>query len=111
MKWNLPPVGFLKLNFDGNFFKHIHLGGIGGVIRDSSGLVVKKLSGPVSSSDSNGAEVSALLFGCRELCKLGGYKAIIEGDSFSAIQWASGKSTFPWRLADLVLFEVGGPCG
>jgi hypothetical protein len=33
---------------------------------------------------------------------LGGYKAIIEGDTFSAIQWRSGKSPFPWRLADLV---------
>ena len=42
------------------------------------------------------------LGGCRKFHKLGGYKAFIEGDSFSAIQWGSGKSPLPWRLADLV---------
>ena len=42
-------------------------------------------------------EVYALLVGCRELWKLGGYKEIIEGDSFSAIQWASRKPPFQWR--------------
>lgn len=30
------------------------------------------------------------------------YKAIIEGGSFSAIQWGSVKSPYPWRLVDLV---------
>eukprot|EP00268_Persea_americana_P018143 TRINITY_DN18960_c0_g1_i1.p1 TRINITY_DN18960_c0_g1~~TRINITY_DN18960_c0_g1_i1.p1 ORF type:complete len:143 (+),score=18.80 TRINITY_DN18960_c0_g1_i1:255-683(+) len=28
---NHPPAGLLELSFDGSFFKHIHLGGIGGV--------------------------------------------------------------------------------
>ena len=100
---NLPPASLLKLNLYGNFFKHVILGGIGGVIGDSSAVVVKKKKiGPLSSSDSYGAEVYPLLIGCRELRKVGGYKAIIEGDSFSAIQWASGKSPFPWGLTDLV---------
>ena len=27
---------------------------------------------------------------------------ILEGDSFSAIQWGSGKASHPWRLADWV---------
>lgn len=28
--------------------------------------------------------------------------AIVAGDSFSAIQWGSGRSKWPWRLADWV---------
>lgn len=68
----------------------------------SFGTVVKKNSGPVSSLDSNGAEVYALLVGCCELRMLGGYNTIFGGGSFSAIQWCLGKSPFPWRLADLV---------
>lgn len=97
-----PLIGFLKLNFDGSYFCHINMGGIDGVIGDSSGMIVKNYSGPVSSLDSNGAEVFALLVGCRKLWKLGGYNAIIEGDSFSAIQWGFGRSSYPWLLADLV---------
>lgn len=62
----------------------------------------KKISEPVSSMDSNGAKVFALLVGCSELLKLRGYNAIIEGDPFSNIQWGLVKSSFPWRLADWV---------
>ena len=50
-----------QVEFDVSYFKHICLGGFGRVIRDSLGVVVKKFSGLVSLSDSNGAEVYALL--------------------------------------------------
>ena len=50
--------------------------------------------------DANEAEVYALLTGCRELERIGGSRPIIEGASLSAIQWASGKSIDPWRIAD-----------
>lgn len=52
--------------------------------------------------DANEAKMYALLIGCRELLKLGGLVAIIEGDSFSAIQWGSRKTSYPWRLSDWV---------
>lgn len=58
INWS-PSAGFLKLNFDGSYFQHINMGGISGVIRDSSGNVVKNFLGPMSSLDSNGAEVYA----------------------------------------------------
>lgn len=62
------------------------MGGIGGVISDFSGKIVKNFAGPMNCVDFNGAEMYALLVGCRELRHLGGFHAIIEGDSFSAIQ-------------------------
>ena len=69
-------------------------GGIGGAIRDWNGNDVRRFCGPFDGSDAN-AEVFALPIGCRELSRLDGYKAIIEGDSFSTIQWGSGKSSHP----------------
>ena len=43
-----------------------------------------------------------LLIGCLELERIGRAHPIIEGDSFSTIQWASGKAVYPWRIADWV---------
>lgn len=61
---------------------------------------MKSFSGSVKSLDENGAEMFASLVGCHELKNLGGYSAIIEGYSFSAIQWGSKETSFPWRLAN-----------
>ena len=99
VEWICPPLGTFKLNFDGSFVRSMHQGGIGGVIRNWMGDVVRSYSGPVDALDANEAEVYALLLGCRELEKLGGAYLIIEGDSFSTIQWASSKASYPWRIA------------
>lgn len=56
----------------------------------------------VDVSESNEIEVFAMLVGCRELRRLGGHNAIIEVDSFSAIQCGSGNACYPWRLVDWV---------
>ena len=95
----MPPHGILKLNFDGSYHHSRRRGSIGGVIRDSSSNVVRTFCGPVEASDANEAEMCALLVGCRELR---GLSAIIERDSFSAIQWGLGNTSYPWKLADWV---------
>ena len=56
----------------------------------------------MDSLDANEFEINVRLVGCCELCKLEGFEAIIEGDSFSAIRWSLGNCSHPWRLADLV---------
>lgn len=76
--------------------------GIGGVIRDWNGNVIRSFFGPLDSLNANEAEVYALLIGYHELLRLRGYNVIIEGDSFSAIQWGSRKATASWRLVDWV---------
>lgn len=43
-----------------------------------------------------------MLMGCRELHQQNAHNAIIEGGSFSAIQWGSGAAKCPWWLADWV---------
>lgn len=92
----------LKLNFDGNFTKDVRRGGYGGVIRDSVGVIFCSYSGSVDVPNSNEAEVFAFLVGCGELRRLGGHDALIEGCSFSAIQWGSGNANYPWTMADRV---------
>ena len=82
--WEYPPVGVLKLHFDGSFVKP-NWGGIGGVTRDCNNILLRSYSGPVISLNANESEVFSLLVRCCELRRLVGSKAIIEGDSFSAI--------------------------
>ena len=96
------PQGLFKLNFDGSYLRSICRGCIGGAIRDWNGNVVKSFFEPFDAKDANEAEVFALLIGCRELSRLDGYKAIIEGDSVSVIQWGLGKSSHRWRIANWV---------
>lgn len=52
--------------------------------------------------DANGVEVFAMRMGCREWHKLEAMSAIVEGDSFVAIQWGLGESKYPWRLVNWV---------
>ena len=100
--WLNPPMGVLKLNFDRSFVHSLRRGGIGLVIKDWPDVVVQSYSGPVESMDVNGAELFTLLIGCCELRSVGCVNVILEGDSFSVIQWCFGKSSFPWSLADWV---------
>lgn len=87
ISWWSPPFDVLKLNFDGSFVPSIRRGGIGGAIRDWNGNVIRSFSSPFESLDANEVEAFALLVGCRELGRMGGYNAILERDSFSVIQW------------------------
>ena len=79
--WTPPPNGVFKLNFDAIFLHSSQRGGIGGVIRDWKGTVLRNFLGPVDSLSANDAEVFALLIGCRELLTLESINAVIEGDS------------------------------
>ena len=96
------PLRTFKSNFDGSFLRSTHQVGIRGVIRNWNGDVVRSFSWHVIALDANEVEVHALLIGCCELEKIGGSYPIIEGDSVSSFQWASGKAIYPWRIADQV---------
>lgn len=43
-----------------------------------------------------------MLMSCCELQKIKARNAIVEGDSFTAIQWGPGRFKCPWQLADWV---------
>ena len=49
ISWMPPPSGYLKLNFDGSFHRSSRRGGIGDVIRDHFGNIVRTFFGPVEA--------------------------------------------------------------
>lgn len=87
------------MNFDGSFIRDLRRGSYGGMVRDSTGSILCSYSRSVDVLESNEAAVFAMLVGCRELRRLGGQNAIVEGDSFTAIKWGSGNVCYPWRMA------------
>lgn len=78
-----------KLNFDVSFIKESTKGGYRGVIRDSLGASLIHLFRIDGLCACNETDVFAMLMGCQKLWKLRGNHRIIEGGSFSAIQWGS----------------------
>lgn len=99
--WIKPPNGVLKQNFDGSFIKEEQRGGYGRVFRDSLGHMSCRYSGPVDCIDANGAEVFDMLMGYRELRKIEGHHAMIEGDFFHSGVWGAlhilGNKRTEWR--------------
>lgn len=72
-----PPRGIIKLSFDESFILSIRRAGIGVVVRDWPGKVVRSFSGPLDSLDANEVDVFALLVGCHGSCRLGCFNAIL----------------------------------
>ncbi|XP_077252633.1 uncharacterized protein LOC143892045 [Tasmannia lanceolata] len=109
-RWEAPPEGYLKINFDGSSLGNPGQAGIGGFVRSSAGVVSWAFAGPIDRSDSSEAEVKAAFQGIKRLSRDMFDKVIVEGDSSNVISWLSGKITPPWRflsffeeIADLVL--------
>ena len=86
-RWQAPPDGFVKINFDGGICVHERLGGLGVIARDSGGnvlgalqTVVKEVMEPVVVEAY--AAAKALEFGK----DMGFQKIILEGDALKVIQ-------------------------
>lgn len=98
--WSPPPVGFLKLNFDGSVVGHPGPYGIEGLVRDSMAVCILSFSELTKTCSVHEAKLIALqarLWGASRLCF---HSLIVEGDSSCVIRWASGSSRYPWRLAN-----------
>ncbi|XP_077252938.1 uncharacterized protein LOC143892304 [Tasmannia lanceolata] len=96
--WRSPPVGLVKLNFDGSSLGNPGPAGIGGILRDCTGAVIKAFSDPIGIADSSEAEVRAVHQGIlsMERNRLG--SCIVEGGSLNVIRWLRGPLSPPWRF-------------
>lgn len=101
MTWWPPPLGVLKLNFDGSYIREEHRVGFGCVIRDHDGTVIRSYSGQIGTTNTNEEEISSMLIGCRELKLLYAFNSIMEGDSHPTLPWGSSPGDYPWRFARL----------
>ncbi|XP_077222175.1 uncharacterized protein LOC143856017 [Tasmannia lanceolata] len=88
----------IKLNFDGSCLGNPGSSGIGGLCRDSMGVVLWAYSGPIGICDSNEAEVLAAFQGIKHLDREFYDKVIAEGASSNVIRWLSGAIAPRWRF-------------
>jgi hypothetical protein len=77
--WTPPPLGFLKLNFDGVEKGNPGVAGMGGVIRDSGGNIIRLYAGSMGNSTNNAAEFGALELGLEILRRERMTNTIVEG--------------------------------
>ncbi|KAE8660119.1 hypothetical protein F3Y22_tig00116958pilonHSYRG00105 [Hibiscus syriacus] len=90
-RWS-PPKGFLKVNVDGALVKDWDKGGIGGLIRDGSGLVLGSFSEKVGGGPPLLAELLAINRGLIlieevEVDFCPNQRIILESDSSNALKW------------------------
>jgi ribonuclease HI len=105
--WTPPPLGFLKLNFDRAAKGNPGVAGMGGVIKDSDGNVIRLYAGSMGNSTNNAAEFGALELSLEILRRERMTNAIVEGDSTLVINMAKrlqngtrvGKVQRHWCLA------------
>ncbi|GJQ89475.1 reverse transcriptase [Tanacetum coccineum] len=89
-QWCPPDDGALKFNVDGSAKGKPGFAAIGGLLRNSEGVVVALFSIPVGVMDSNVAEVLAIKEACKMLNKkveFNSVKIVIESDSLNAVSW------------------------
>ena len=62
IRWNTPPNGWIKGNFDGAAKGNPGRVGCGGVLRDHVGNVIDVIAVPISHSNSHIAEATTALY-------------------------------------------------
>lgn len=102
LDWLPPPLGFVKLNFDGSSYGNPGPSMYGSVIRDHLGKVICVVAGPIAHGDSMKAEVMGLIAGWRELKKLRSINCLVEDDSSVVVGWSSGYSIGSWKFANII---------
>ncbi|XP_038974418.1 uncharacterized protein LOC120105754 [Phoenix dactylifera] len=91
VSWVPPPLGHLKVNFDGSMLVDGTTGGIGFVIRDSWGRLVAAGGQRTLGLTVVGAELRAAWEGLSFARRvLGAERVLLEGDSSVVIDWIRG---------------------
>jgi len=106
-RWQRPPEGGLKLNFDGASRGNPGIAGIGGAIRNQDGDIIHIYCRALGECTNNEAEFAPLEQGLKILRTIRQGNVIVEGDSSLAISAAkclqagtqTSKVTKHWRLA------------
>jgi ribonuclease HI len=86
--WVPPPIGFIKMNFNGASKGNPELVGASRVIRDSGGIIIRVYVGSIGNSTNNAAKFGALELGLEILRREGLANVIVERDSTLVINTA-----------------------
>jgi len=93
VRWNAPPPGFIKLNFDGSHFYNFAAGRF--IIRDWVGKLIKAAVAPYGDTSILVAEARALCDGLHEAIKAEFQSLVIEGDNSTVIRANRGSIHSP----------------
>lgn len=96
--WNLPPKGWLAINFDKASKGNSGPVGARGVIRDSHGKILLILTKPLGSQSSHFVEEWAVYSSLALLETLQGKKVVITEHSLNIINILQGKATSSWSI-------------
>ncbi len=96
IKWENPPSGYYKLNFDGSILPDGRAS-IGFVIRDNLGKVISLKGEAIPPCSVFKAETEAARRGIKEARDLKIERIIIEGDNLGVINALKGDWNSPWE--------------
>lgn len=86
-RWQTPPLGFVKINFDGAVFKDTNMSSVGVVIRDNNGAVLASFSENIPQAyKADKIEALAAMKALSFAHELGFRSAVLKGDSLRLIQ-------------------------
>lgn len=97
VQWLKPPIGVVKLNFDGACRGNPGLSAVGGIIQNANGDVLFAYSSFYSEATSFIAECHELLQGVQWLQDHGLFGSIIEVDSKVLFDYIMQKAKPLWR--------------
>ena len=100
VRWNVPPPGVVKLNFDGCLSHHSATSGF--IIRDWSGQLLKAGVAHYGKSGILVTEARALREGVIAAAHLGIKHLKIEGDNATVIRTLREEVSPPWQIAAII---------
>ncbi|KAI4982322.1 hypothetical protein ZWY2020_022814 [Hordeum vulgare] len=111
VRWEAPPAGWLKLNFDGSVYNDgSGRASVGGAIRDCTGRVLVAFAEPTEHSTVGIVEARALIRGLRlALTRFRG-GLVAEGDDLMLVQLLTGEETqtrIPLAMQKEILMLLG----
>ncbi|XP_077251795.1 uncharacterized protein LOC143891022 [Tasmannia lanceolata] len=101
-RWEPPPLGMFKLNFDGASFGNPGPAEVGGLCHNGEGVVQWAFFGSIGVCDDSEAEVKVVFHGIKKIIGDCLDKVIIEGDSLNVIQWLKGGVAPRWRFLPFI---------
>uniref|UniRef100_J3LMX0 RNase H type-1 domain-containing protein n=1 Tax=Oryza brachyantha TaxID=4533 RepID=J3LMX0_ORYBR len=94
VRWNPPPLGWFKLNFDGSVYQDgSGKASIGGAIRDPDGRVVMSFGETTDHSTVGVVEARALIRGLRLAVSCCIKRLVVEGDDLVLVKLLRGEDT------------------
>lgn len=103
IRWNTPPNGWIKVNFDGAAKGNSGRARCGGVLRDHVGNVIYAITVPIGHSNSHISEATTSLYTIKIAVDLGYPDLWLEGDSLNIVNILNKKNSISWTIEATVM--------